>query len=247
MITPVVRAPRRARAGDLRFLEAGNHRGTRRRADQVEVIYSASPRSAGIEPAAGRLRRAGSRRCRSPVVLYVGSLFNRRHIPELIDGFGLLAAPMPLSASSSSARTERGRTSTSQASSPAAAAQQRIQRAVLRAPTQSWPALYRSASAFIFLLGLRRIRHDTARSTRGRRPDRRARRGRCRARSTDRGNLRRARRSRALIDAALERAAVRSDAERARICSGRRLAILRRYSWRECAHRTLQTLLASAA
>jgi glycosyltransferase involved in cell wall biosynthesis len=32
---------------------------------------------------------------REPVVLYVGSLFNRRHIPELIDGFAQVAARHP--------------------------------------------------------------------------------------------------------------------------------------------------------
>lgn len=32
---------------------------------------------------------------RSPVILYVGSIFNRRHIPELIEGFRSLAARVP--------------------------------------------------------------------------------------------------------------------------------------------------------
>jgi glycosyltransferase involved in cell wall biosynthesis len=32
---------------------------------------------------------------REPLVLYVGSLFNRRHIPELIEGFSQLAATQP--------------------------------------------------------------------------------------------------------------------------------------------------------
>jgi glycosyltransferase involved in cell wall biosynthesis len=32
---------------------------------------------------------------RQPIVLFVGSIFNRRHIPELIEGFGRLAARVP--------------------------------------------------------------------------------------------------------------------------------------------------------
>lgn len=32
---------------------------------------------------------------RLPIVLFVGSIFNRRHIPELVEGFGRLAAHMP--------------------------------------------------------------------------------------------------------------------------------------------------------
>ena len=47
----------------------------------------------------------------------------------------------------------------------------------------------------------------------------------------------------ALIAAALERA-VFDDAERARIMSAA-AAVLQRYSWQECGHRTLQALLAA--
>ena len=36
--------------------------------------------------------RAAATAAREPLVLYVGSLFNRRHIPELIDGFARVAA-----------------------------------------------------------------------------------------------------------------------------------------------------------
>ena len=42
-----------------------------------------------------RYIRLRPRRSRAPLVLFVGSLFNRRHIPELIDGFRRLAARMP--------------------------------------------------------------------------------------------------------------------------------------------------------
>ena len=49
--------------------------------DRVEVIYSG----------ATTLAPAPRPATREPLVLYVGSLFNRRHIPELIDGFSRLA------------------------------------------------------------------------------------------------------------------------------------------------------------
>jgi glycosyltransferase involved in cell wall biosynthesis len=52
---------------------------------RIDVIYlgaSALHHTAGILP-------------RQPLVLFVGSLFNRRHIPELLEGFRRLAARMP--------------------------------------------------------------------------------------------------------------------------------------------------------
>ncbi len=39
--------------------------------------------------------RAAATATRQPLVLYVGSLFNRRHIPELIEGFARIAATNP--------------------------------------------------------------------------------------------------------------------------------------------------------
>ena len=52
---------------------------------QVEVIYSG----------ATRLPAAADDAAREPLVLYVGSLFNRRHIPALIDGFSRVAERHP--------------------------------------------------------------------------------------------------------------------------------------------------------
>jgi glycosyltransferase involved in cell wall biosynthesis len=49
--------------------------------NKVEVIYS------GI----GAGPTAIARRSTEPLVLYVGSIFSRRHVPELIEGFGRLA------------------------------------------------------------------------------------------------------------------------------------------------------------
>ena len=54
---------------------------------QIDVVYPGVTRPANVAKA-----RAGGRQ-RS--VLYVGSLFNRRHLPELIGGFSSLAARHP--------------------------------------------------------------------------------------------------------------------------------------------------------
>ena len=54
-------------------------------ASQIDVIYLG----------ASALHPNDSPASRLPLVLYVGSLFNRRHIPELIDGFRRLVARMP--------------------------------------------------------------------------------------------------------------------------------------------------------
>jgi len=51
---------------------------------RIEVIYSGLTIVAPALPAA-----------REPLVLYVGSLFNRRHIPELIEGFTRVAGQYP--------------------------------------------------------------------------------------------------------------------------------------------------------
>lgn len=56
--------------------------------DKVDVIYSGAAHSGHQAP----IRRKENT---SPVVLYVGSIFNRRHVPELIDGFARLAQRHP--------------------------------------------------------------------------------------------------------------------------------------------------------
>ena len=52
-------------------------------AERVRVI----PLGVGLSSAPGRSDK------REPLVLFVGSIFNRRHLPALIDGFGRLAMP----------------------------------------------------------------------------------------------------------------------------------------------------------
>jgi glycosyltransferase involved in cell wall biosynthesis len=53
---------------------------------KIEAIYS------GVTSSLYPVGRALSR---SPLVLYVGSIFNRRHVPELIDGFARMARRRP--------------------------------------------------------------------------------------------------------------------------------------------------------
>ncbi len=58
--------------------------------DKVEVIYPGTTTHAG--PGSKRARRATD----EVTVLYVGSIFNRRHVPELIEGFARAAVDHPL-------------------------------------------------------------------------------------------------------------------------------------------------------
>jgi glycosyltransferase involved in cell wall biosynthesis len=60
---------------------------------KVEVIYHGATFLSDVDAAFSRRHAVGS--ARHPVVLFVGSLFERRHIPELIDGFGRVAARHP--------------------------------------------------------------------------------------------------------------------------------------------------------
>ncbi|MBI4265048.1 MAG: glycosyltransferase family 4 protein [Acidobacteria bacterium] len=55
--------------------------------DKIEVIYSGVTRLADVTGAPS----VSNETSRDPVVLYVGSLFTRRHVPELIEGFARLA------------------------------------------------------------------------------------------------------------------------------------------------------------
>jgi glycosyltransferase involved in cell wall biosynthesis len=180
---------------------------------------------------------------REPLVLYVGSLFNRRHIPELIDGFARLAARLP------TARLEIvGDNRTRPAIDVDALIAQsgvgdRI-RARHYVSDAELSSLYARASAFAFLseyegFGLTPLEAmaagipvavldtDVAREIYGpaaaylERPDP------------------------SLIAATLERLLV-DDTERARLLDAG-AAQVQRYSWRECAHRTLQILLACTA
>lgn len=200
---------------------------------RVEVIYSGwTTLPNGLRPPAAR----------EPLVLYVGSLFNRRHLPALIDGFARLAARHP------EVRLEivgdnRTRPHIDvEALAAGSAARDRI-RVRSYVGDQELAALYARAAAFAFLseyegfaltplealaAGMPAVLLDTevAREVYGpaaayvERPD---------------PGLIADTLSRVLFD----------DAERRRLMDAASLQ-LERYSWRESAQRTLQVLLACA-
>ena len=174
-------------------------------------------------------------------VLFVGSLFNRRHIPELIQGFAMVAARHP------SVRLDLVGDNRTQPHIDvdrliaASGARDRI-RARAYVGDDELAALYRRARAFVFLsdyegfamtpleaLGagvpVVLLATDVAREIYG--PA---------ATYVDRAEP-------GLIAAALERVLFdETDRERT---LGAAPAQLERYSWRECSQRTLQVLLAS--
>jgi glycosyltransferase involved in cell wall biosynthesis len=195
---------------------------------RIDVFYL------GVSP----LHRAGER---ERLVLYVGSIFARRHVPELIEGFGRLAARVP------DARLEivgDNRTTPRVDVDALIAASGLASRVHARSYVSDADLgrLYGSAAAFAFLsdyegfgltpleamaAGVPVVVLDTeiAREIYGpaavflKQPD------------PD------------LIADALERVLV-DDRERARLIDAG-AAQVDRYSWRECAHRTLQVLLAN--
>jgi glycosyltransferase involved in cell wall biosynthesis len=199
-------------------------------ASRIEVIHLG---------ASVLLPGGGSSLPRAPLVLYVGSLFNRRHIPELIEGFRRLAARMP------DARLEivgdnrtRPHVDVTDLITRSDVAGRMRWRSYI--PDSDLAALYASASAFAFLsdyegfgltpleamaAGIPTVVLDTpiAREIYGpaamfiARPD------------PD------------VIADALECLLVRQD-ERTRLVEAG-MAQVQRYSWRECADRTLQALL----
>jgi glycosyltransferase involved in cell wall biosynthesis len=197
----------------------------------VEVIYS----GATLMPAAVPSTR-------SPTVLYVGSLFNRRHIPETIEGFDRLARRRPdvrleiVGDNRTRPHVDVDALIRRTASADRIRARSYVNDAEL-------PGLYNSASAFVFLseyegfamtplealassVPVVLLDTEVAREIYGpaaiyvERPD------------PDR------------IAAALERVLF-DGPERTRILSAAP-AQLERYVWRECAQRTLQVLLACA-
>jgi glycosyltransferase involved in cell wall biosynthesis len=204
--------------------------------DKVDVIYSGAAHHGYKAPVLDEGHKA-------PVVLYVGSIFNRRHVAELIEGFGRLAQRYP------AARLElvgANRThpwidiDAQVRRSPAASAI----RARSYVTDDELTSLYRTASAFAFpseyegfgftplealSAGVPILVLDTevAREIYGPAavyvpsPDP------------------------VLIDRALEQLLFDDD-ERARIL-GASEEVLQRYSWTECAHRTLQTIVASGS
>lgn len=202
-------------------------------ADRVEVIYSGATALAGM---------AAGDEAREPLVLYVGSLFNRRHIPELVAGFARLAQRVP------AVRLEivgdnRTRPHVDvEALIAASGAANRI-RARSYLSDAELATLYRRASAFVFLseyegfaltplealaAGVPILLLDTpiAREIYGR--------AACYVERADPG----------LIAASLERLLEDGPLRRDAIAAGR--AQVGRYSWRACAERTLEVLIASA-
>jgi glycosyltransferase involved in cell wall biosynthesis len=195
----------------------------------IEVIYLG----------ASWLHQATAGETRAPLVLFVGSLFDRRHIPELIDGFRRVAARLP------EARLEivgdnrtNPRIDVDQLIAASGVSDRIHWRSYI--PDADLAALYAAASAFAFLsdyegfgltplearaAGIPNVVLDTpiAREIYGgaaeylERPDPE------------------------LIARALERVLLPGEA-RTRLIDAGALQV-QRYSWRECAQRTLQILL----
>ena len=81
------RAARVLTLSDFSKREAVRHLGLDQ--SRVDVIYLGTTTLRATAPS--HLRTVGHDR-REPLVLFVGSLFNRRHVPELIEGFAQLSA-----------------------------------------------------------------------------------------------------------------------------------------------------------
>lgn len=81
------RAARVLTLSDFSKREAVRHLGLDQ--SRVDVIYLGTTTLRATAPS--QLRPVGHDR-REPLVLFVGSLFNRRHVPELIEGFAQLSA-----------------------------------------------------------------------------------------------------------------------------------------------------------
>ena len=205
---------------------------------KVEVIYSGATQ---LPSEGGRGKRGGGPDS-GPLVLFVGSLFNRRHLPELIEGFTRMAQRHPearLEIVGDNRTTPHLDIDGLIAGSPS---RSRI-RARSYVTDPELADLYASASAFAFLsdyegfamtplealgAGVPVVLLDTevAREIYG--PA---------ARYVERPDP-------ALIADALAHVLF-DEAERARLLAVA-APMLERYSWRDCAHRTLQVLLACA-
>jgi glycosyltransferase involved in cell wall biosynthesis len=200
---------------------------------KVEVIYSGVTRlAASEEPPAEN----------AATVLFVGSLFNRRHIPELIAAFEQLARRRP------SARLELVGDNRTR---PHIDVNELIVRSPVRdrirarafVADDELASLYRSARAFVFLSGYEGFALTPLEALGAGVP--------VVLLSTEVAHeiygpaaIYVERAETALIAAALERALF-DEGERARVLDAAS-AQLERYSWRECAHRTLQVLVACA-
>lgn len=201
-------------------------------ASKVAITYP------GVTAMSDTARGPGS----APIVLYVGSVFARRHVPELIAGFAQLARSHP------DARLEivgDNRTTPRVDLDEAARRSGVGERIRLRSyvSDDELRNLYRDARAFVFLseyegfgltpvealsAGIPIVVLDTAVAREVYGPA---------AIYVPRGEPE-------LISAALERALF-DPAERSRVLAAS-ADVLARYSWEECARRTLQILLACA-
>jgi glycosyltransferase involved in cell wall biosynthesis len=208
--------------------------------DKVEVIYSGVHQ---VIPDSRAVSATPEIRESHPLILYVGSIFNRRHVPELIRAFALLARRHPgarLTIVGDNRTMPRVEVSSLIASSGVA---NRI-RMREYISDEELAALYSDASAFAFLsdyegfgftplealaVGVPPVVLDTevAREIYG--PS----------------AIYVAEPKPELIADALDRI-LSSRADRLRVL-GAAPGVLARYSWRECAHRTLQVLLACAS
>jgi glycosyltransferase involved in cell wall biosynthesis len=207
--------------------------------DKVEVIYS------GVHQVIPTMPISATPEVREshPLVLYVGSIFNRRHVPELIEGFTRLARKHPgarltiVGDNRTMPRVEIG----ALIASSGLAARIRVREYI---SDEDLASLYADASAFAFLsdyegfgftplealaVGVPPVVLDTevAREIYG--PS----------------AVYVARPTPELIAEGLD-TALWNHAERQRLLDAAP-GVLERYSWRECAHRTLQVLLACAS
>jgi glycosyltransferase involved in cell wall biosynthesis len=223
------RAARVITESDFSKREISRHLGIA--SSRIDVIYLG----------ASAFRHTNRDTPRAPLVLYVGSLFNRRHIPELLEGFRRLALRMP------EARLELvgdNRTNPQVEIDQLITATGVSDRVHWRSyiPDTELARLYATASAFVFLsdyegfgltpieamaAGIPIVVLDTAiaREIYGA------------------AALYLARADPDLIASALERVLARPDERTRLIEAGMRQ--VERYSWRECAQRTLQVILST--
>lgn len=210
--------------------------------DKVEVIYSGVHQMLPTAPATAPLTSVSDS---NPLVLYVGSIFNRRHIPELIQGFAQLLSRLPgarLTLVGDNRTMPRVDLNAMIAATGGAVANRIRVREYIT--DEELARLYAEASAFAFLsdyegfgftplealaVGVPPVVLDTevAREIYG----------------PSAAYV--ARPEPALIASSLE-TVLTDRTERQRILDAAP-RVLARYSWRECAHRTLQVLLACAS
>ena len=211
---------------------------------KIEVVYSGATELAGIASPGGPAdpQPRPDLHPTHPQVLFVGSIFARRHVPELIEGFARLARRRP-DVSLTIVGDNRSRPAIDLAALVQAAGADGRVRICAFVSDAELAALYRTAAAFTFLseyegfgltpldalaAGVPIVVLDTevAREIYG--P----------------AAVYVASPEPALVDAALE-TVLFDPAARARVLDAAP-AVLERYSWPEAAQRTLQVLLAAA-